>query len=1002
MKKSEEDIKIKIVLPFLKSLGFEENELTFEESFHLRLGSYSVRVDTGKQLDAARPRLDILVKRNGQNYFVIEVKTDSHDLTDEDKEQAISYARLVHPIAPLAIVTNGRQSEIYDVLTKEEISEDEVSKRDYKINKSDIDSIYKEAFEYFIGYSQENVRLFCDAQVNEGMKTLVGSKEKPDRKFIPELYVPSKKLYKAFEEFLNSDKSVFAMVGESGIGKTCSMCGLTRDIAKEYPVLFYKAQELRGDLIKAISDDFNWEFSTYQDSIPMLKRLNNLFKDKKIIIFADGVDEWANSDKVAILGVFASKIKNRNFKLVISCKSGQWDKFLSRVGTPTQLSEEIFSPSMPSKGFFVEPFDGEEFHNLIGKYRVFYGFSGLFESAVLDECKRLPFLLRVFFEVANKTKCEHLTFSIKEFYDEYYQAVLQKMPEDKELMENFIKSTAKVFHDKNIDSIDIGSLREALGLRVNEQIPQSLFECNIFERTETGSESLIAFYFKKFRDYVIAFKVNRWGSIPVNDFKAYISSRILTGVQLDAISLFYRLTDLERKTVIDGSFRTKAEAYLDLYNEILDEHFSNLKCRFSPHIKAKIGFVGDLDIQRQIVRAYGFTPIGERDERVTFLPMDVSFWSEKTNLCYLLGATEMHYCGTSDGFRNIDIKGEVLKNEIASQLKEIIKNGRLNETNNYYLCLEKALGIIVKTQRDLHKIVDRLTPSKYLPISLDKVEYGIRYKYAYRYAQDQLIEKKIKEGTIKQYWSGSTCTYNCTFSKEDHEFLRKQAIDIASSRSEFEAKIAPRRLECIEKVLYEALSIIRKRKDVIDDSILPDQDAWPSGPADTSEFFKPDTVISILKKLYTLFFEEYKTVIETNFPTLKNHFQLYSQMPVHYFIVPLFSERSWIKYYECKNTYSGENSITICDDNDIIFDIDAFSMIYKNEQYKVMLQGGCSLISLMSPHKSYINVDIPSEFTVLRSMVYKQIEAELPNAIEKLFQANGITIPRDEAKRLLI
>lgn len=1001
MKKSEEDIKIKIVLPFLKSLGFEENELTFEESFHLRLGSYSVRVDTGKQMKVARPRLDILVKRNGQNYFVIEVKTDSHDLTDEDKEQAISYARLVHPIAPLAIVTNGHKSKIYNVITKEEVPQGEVNKHDYKINTSDIDSIYKEAFEYFIGLSQENVKLFCEAQINEGMKTLEGSKEKPDRKFIPELYVPSKKLYKAFEEFLNSDKSVFAMVGESGIGKTCSMCGLTRDIAKDYPVLFYKAQELRGDLIKAISDDFNWEFSAYHDSISMLKRLNNLFKDKKIIIFADGVDEWANADKAASLGDFASKIKNRNFKLVISCKSGQWDKFLSKLGTPTQLSEEIFSPNMLSKGFFVEPFDGEEFHNLIKKYREFYDFNGLFESAVLDECKRLPFLLRVFFEVANKTRCEHLTFSTKEFYDEYYRTVLQKMPEDKDTVEIFIKTIAKVLYEKNVDSIDIGSLREGLGLRVNEQLPQSLFECNIFERTETDSESLIAFYFKKFRDYVIAFKVNRWGSIPVNDLKAYISSRILTGVQLDAISLLYRLTDIERKTVIDGPFRAKAEAYLDLYSEILDKHFPNLNHRFSPHIKAKIGFVGDLDIQRQIVRAYGFTPIGERDERVTFLPMDVSFWSEKTNLCYLLGATEMHYCSTSDGFRDIDIKSEVLKNEIASQLKEIIKKGRLNETNNYYLCLENALGIIVKTQRELHKIVDRFTPSKYLPISLDKVEYGIRYKYAYRYVQDQLIEKKIKEGTIKQYWSGSTCSYSCSFSKEERDLLHKQATDIASSKYEFEAKVAPKHIERIDEVLYEALSVIRKRKDVIDDSILPDQDAWPSGPAYTSDFFKPDTVISILKKLYTLFFDEYKTVIETNFPTLKKHFQLYSHMPVHYFIVPLFPERPWIKYYECKNTYSGENSITICDGNEIISERDTYSLTYQNNSYKVLQQGTCTINGLLSPHNNFNDIDIPSEFTVLRSLIYGQIEAEIPTAVEKLFQAYGITISLDEVKKLL-
>ncbi len=1002
MKRTEEDIKIKVILPFLKSLGFKENELQFEEGFYLRLGSYTVRVDTDKQIETAKPRLDILVKRNGQNYFVIEVKADSHDLTEEDKEQAISYARLVHPIAPLAIVTNGKQSRIYNVLTKEEVKSDQVRNREYTISTGDIDRIYKEAFEYFIGYSQENVRMFCSAQISEGMRTLVGSKEEPTKKFIPDLYVPSKKLYKAFDEFLNSDKSVFAIVGESGIGKICSMCGLARDIVNGYPALFYKAQELRNDLIKAISDDFNWEFSSYQDSIPLLKRLNGIFKDKKIIVFVDGIDEWTSVEKVGILGDFASKIKSRNFKLAISCKSGQWDKFLSRLGTPTQLSEEIFSPNPSYKGFFVEPFDGEESHNLIEKYREFYGFNGLFESAVLDECKRLPFLLRVFFEVANKTKSEHLTFSIKEFYDAYYQAVIQKMPEDKDLIENFIKSAAKVLYEKNVDSINIVSLQEALGLRLNEQLPQSLFECNIFERTETESESLIGFYFKKLRDYVIAFKVNKWNSITSDEFKNCLGRLSFRDVQLDAINLYYRLSDLEKKKVIDGPLRVKAEAYLDLYTKVLDKHFFNLKHHFSPQTKDRIGFIGDLDIQRQIVRAYGFKPIGETEEKITFLPMDVSFWNKDTNLAYLLGATNMHYYGSSDGFRSIDIKKEVLKNEIASQLKDIIKEGRLNEINNYYLCLEKALGIVVKTQRDIHGITDIFALSKYLPIEIDKVEYGIRYKYAYRYFQGQLVEKRIKEGTIKQYWSGSICTYNCTFSKEDRDFLREQAIEMASSRSEFEAKVVHRNIESIDKILYEALSVIRRRKDVIDDSILPDQDAWPSGPAYTSDFFKPDTLIAILKKLYTLFFDEYKTLIETNFPTLKDHFQLYSQMPVHYFIVPLFSERPSIQYYKCKNAYSDENIVTICDNNEIMFGIDAFSMTYKKKPYKVIQKVNCSTSFLLSSHKNFFNIDISLEFGILRSLVYKQLEAEIPTAIEKLFQVYGITISLDEIKSLLI
>jgi len=431
MKNTEEDIKQKIIMPFLKTLGFEDDELQFEQSFSLKLGRYTVRVDTSKQIETASPRLDILVKRQGHNLFVVEAKTDENALTDEDRDQAISYARLVHPMAHLAVVTNGKEFKIYKVGDKSEIDKNKTKMLGYKIDQ-EMEVIYGEALEYFIGYSEENVQVFCNAQVDEGMKTLLGSRENRDRKFIPELFVPSRKLDKNVEDFLASVKPVFALIGESGSGKTCAMCGSARAKIKNSPVLFYRAINLTEGITKSIANDFNWTFSSYFDDIALFKRLNKLFNSKKIIIFIDGVDEWQQQNKVELLGDFAVKCRNGNFKLIISCKSGQWDKYLNRAGTPTSLSEELFLTDEKMKGYLVESFDEEEFHELIMKYRAFYDFNGLFESSVLDECRRSPFLLRVFFEVAQKTKCTNLTFGVIDFYHEYFKAVIERIPEDKD------------------------------------------------------------------------------------------------------------------------------------------------------------------------------------------------------------------------------------------------------------------------------------------------------------------------------------------------------------------------------------------------------------------------------------------------------------------------------------------------------------------------------------------------------------------------------------------
>jgi hypothetical protein len=442
---TEEDIKNKVIMPFMRSLGFEGNELDFEKSFFIRVGRSTIKIDTEEQIRSLQPRLDILVKRNGVNLFIIEVKTDNARLTEDDREQAISYARLVHPIAPIAVVTNGEESILYKVGDKTEIAKNKASILGYQI-QPDIDEIYQEALQYFIGYSLENVRAFCKEQVADRMSTLLGSREKPDRKFIPELYVASERLSEAIRNFLRGNKKLFALVGESGSGKTCSMCGLSRSSIDEHPILFYQAGDLVGSLAEIIAEDFNWTFSGATDDIAIFKRLDRMFsKTKPMLIFVDGVDGWTSPNKVAILSNFVRHIRNLNFKLIISCKEGQWGNFLSESGIPTLLADEVDPPN----GYHLRFSTENEFFELVKRYKAFYGFKGLFEHNVFEECKRLPFLLRVFFEVAEKTQSPHLTFSIKEFYEKYLELIIERIPlHDRGVALETVKEIAKIIFEK--------------------------------------------------------------------------------------------------------------------------------------------------------------------------------------------------------------------------------------------------------------------------------------------------------------------------------------------------------------------------------------------------------------------------------------------------------------------------------------------------------------------------------------------------------------------------
>ena len=125
-----------------------------------------------------------------------------------------------------------------------------------------------------------------------------------------------------------------------------------------------------------------------------------------------------------------------------------------------------------------------------------------------------------------------------------------------------------------------------------------------------------------------------------------------------------------------------------------------------------------------------------------------------SNLPFLLGGDKIHAAASADGFRNIDIRKEVLEHEIVNQLEEFVDKCTLHEGSNYYLSLELALGIVIGTLRNIHRSKRRMNLSSYLPISIESADYGIRYQEAYHHFQDLLLEEKIKTGIVKKKWKG--------------------------------------------------------------------------------------------------------------------------------------------------------------------------------------------------------------------------------------------------------
>ena len=113
--KNEEEVKVKVVLPWLESLGYKKNCMEFEKTIKVQEGRKS------KSIFA-----DIVIYSDNKletPIIVVDTKGPKEILSKNGKDQVISYARLLPKIAPIAVLTNGSNVHIYQTLDKTRLRE---------------------------------------------------------------------------------------------------------------------------------------------------------------------------------------------------------------------------------------------------------------------------------------------------------------------------------------------------------------------------------------------------------------------------------------------------------------------------------------------------------------------------------------------------------------------------------------------------------------------------------------------------------------------------------------------------------------------------------------------------------------------------------------------------------------------------------------------------------------------------------------------------------------
>lgn len=858
---NEEEVKLKVVVPYLSRLGLMPDELVFEKSFVLDLGTNRVQVK-GKRRTRGEvgARLDTLVTRRGRNLLVWELKEAAHAFTDQDRAQAVSYARLVHPIAPFALLTNGSVCELLDTVTRAVIDPQSFKLKDaYEVVLPEADR--SAAIEIFLGYSEDNLLAFCRTQVAEHMRPLIGTPDDLTKKFIPELTVRRKDLADELAAFESSPCGGFLLLGDSGGGKTTALCDYVRQRLEERkPTLFFAGGTLGPDLLPAIVHEFSWTFVEQLTPASLFKRISGITDGVPLIVVVDAVDEWTSAQKGPSLLKVLRAVRGLNVKVVFSCKTNAWAGIAEPDGSDLGFADLL----MPRRGhagpFSLGAFSPEEFTRAVLRYRrTFHGLIRI-EDQVLEEARRNPFLLRVVFAVAAESGEDRISFSSRAFFERYLEVLLRKSGQ-KDVARVQLVRTARAMFEHNREVITEDEARVAVGLSASETLLPALFERNILHERVGG----MAFYFPQLRSYLIAFQVFDWPQAKPADLTLFP-----TGVQWDAMAFYLRYATGPQLQALTDPLWDNAHAYLNYYLHVVKTHFPALDRELTPGDEEAVGFIAEYALSHRSLTAYGFKRRTQTEPPVLFVPVTQPFG--KSNLTAVSGADELHHTSSSNGFWMLNIREEVLRHEIETKLDKIVAERRLNLDGCELLMTELVVRAVRDSRNFFHPCFD---PNG-----------GLRFPVSTKTVRDLILRGKLRvhfETVIHERKRAQGREREWKFSQAERSEIETE-IDQVMQQGPWPNLFArSNNLEAFEEYLA--------RTGVFTD--LPEiaQSPWPT-EYELAEACVRDPAQGTaqlhahLKRFYEAFLLSYQRIVDRNFPTLRDAFKLRQRLPVRVYLSP--------------------------------------------------------------------------------------------------------------------
>lgn len=243
-------------------------------------------------------------------------------------------------------------------------------------------------------------------------------------KYDSNLYEPRRIIEGKLDQFISGEKSLFLLIGDSGIGKTNVLCHLAQKYLKEgCPVLFYSGAMIPGSDIRPLvrSDlKINLEAEQILERADELAQKNN----KHLVILLDGLNENQHPETLLRhVNDLISRNDAGRIKAVVSCRTTIWEWLLSTVGV--DLFWKCVYGTDEERAVYLQQFDSEELSRVYGRYKIKYKLQTDYEalSRKTKEKLKVPLMVKFVSKIyQNKEIPIHTPTSL--VFQDYYKSFI--------------------------------------------------------------------------------------------------------------------------------------------------------------------------------------------------------------------------------------------------------------------------------------------------------------------------------------------------------------------------------------------------------------------------------------------------------------------------------------------------------------------------------------------------------------------------------------------------